>query len=111
MDRDDVRVVECTGCAGFVLEAIKLLLVQHGGERQYLECYAPTYRNLLGFVHDPHATTANFTNDTEVTEYSCNLMGRLSWLGGQGASNRMSEVRDGLQRGEQHFQLLPLLGT
>ena len=36
VDGDDVGVVECSGRAGLVLEAVELLLVEHGCEWQDL---------------------------------------------------------------------------
>ena len=68
VDRDDVRVVERGGGAGFVLEAGELLLVEHRGERQHLQRDAAAERDLLGLVDDAHAAAAQLAEDAEVAE-------------------------------------------
>ncbi len=68
VDRHDVGVVERGGGAGFVLEARKLPLVEHGGEGQHLERDAAAERELLGFVDHAHAAAADLAEDAEVAE-------------------------------------------
>ena len=68
VDRDDVRVVERGGGAGFVLEAGQLLAVEHRGERQHLQRDAAAEGELLGFVDDAHAAAADFAQDAKVAQ-------------------------------------------
>ena len=59
---------EVRGGVGFVLEALQLPRVEHGGERQHLERDAAAERNLLGLVDDAHAAAADLAEDAEVAE-------------------------------------------
>jgi hypothetical protein len=70
VDRNDVGVLEGRGGASFVLEAGKLALVEHGGERENLEGDTAAERELLGFVDHAHAAAADLAEDTEVAERS-----------------------------------------
>ena len=66
IDRDDIRVVKLGSRVSFVLEALKLPGIHRGGEGQDFQGHAPAKRNLLRFVHDPHAAAADFAEDAEI---------------------------------------------
>ena len=68
VDRDNVLVVELRRCLGFVLEPLKLLGVEGGGERQHLQSHTPVQRDLVRLVNDPHAAPADLPNDAVVAE-------------------------------------------
>src|SRR5437764_689727 len=68
VDRDDVRMFERCGGAGFVLEALQLARVHGRGKRQHLESDATIEGDLLGFVNDAHAAAADFAQNAKVAE-------------------------------------------
>ena len=61
-------MVERGGGAGFVLEALQLLLVEHRGERQHLQRDAAAERDLLGLVDDAHAAAADLAQDSKIAQ-------------------------------------------
>jgi hypothetical protein len=65
-DRNDIGMLQCRGRAGFVLEAVQLLLAQHGGEGEHLQRHTPTQRKLLGLVNNSHSPAPDFPQDAEI---------------------------------------------
>ena len=68
VNRDDILVVQVGRRLGLVLEALQLLGVQGGRERQHLEGDAAVERDLLRFIDDAHAAAADFAHQAEVAE-------------------------------------------
>ena len=52
----------------FVLEPLKLPLVQHGCKRQHFQSDSPVERDLLRLVDDPHSAPADLAHDAEVAQ-------------------------------------------
>ncbi len=71
--RYDVLVVEQGGCLRLFLEALQLLGVQRGGERQHFERHAPPQRDLLRFVDHAHAAAADFANNAVIAQLQTDL--------------------------------------
>src|SRR5262245_8991363 len=113
--------MQMSGSSGFMIETLKLPLVERRGERQDLQCYPAAERDLLSLVNDAHASPADLANDTIVAELSqtgvarsgrrcriqrshiqCRFVQEIQT--GQACSERLSEVR---VLGEQLFGVWP----
>ncbi len=68
VDRNDVRMVQPGGGAGFVREPLELPRVEDSCERQHLERHAAVERNLSRFIHDPHPAAPDLADDTEIPQ-------------------------------------------
>ena len=113
VDRDDVRVVERGGGAGFVLEAGELLLVEHRGEGQHFQGDAAAERDLLGFVDDAHAAAADLAEDAEVAEVDfarCWMLDTGCWMGRGLVGQLRSDVLHEVEVAETFGQLVGHIG-
>src|SRR5204863_1699445 len=61
--RNDVGVVQASRSPGLAAEALKVSWPQQGDRRQNLQSDLPTEFDLLGFVHDAHATAADLAKE------------------------------------------------
>jgi hypothetical protein len=98
-------MIERGGGAGFVFEAVELLVVEHCRERQHLQRDAAAEGDLLRLVHDAHAAAANFAEDTEIAQRAvgcvfarcCGCVRRILL---------QAQAHKGLDRREQTTQLV-----
>src|SRR5207302_755947 len=67
-DRNDVRVMELCGGLGLVVEALKMLGIEGGRERQDFQRDAPAERKLHRLIDDAHAAAADLAENSEVAE-------------------------------------------
>ena len=67
-DGHDVRVVQLCGGLRLDLESLSLLGIDGRGEREHFQGDMAAQRDLLGLVNDPHASTADFAEDSIVTQ-------------------------------------------
>ncbi len=95
VNRDDVRVVQLGGGLGLVLEALQVLGVESGRERQHFQGDAPIQRQLDRLVNDPHATPADLAHDPVIAQ----RFGRWQLRGFGGRARRMLRERLVLARG------------
>ncbi len=67
-DRHDIGMVQMGGRLRLVLEALQLLGVECGRERQHLQCHPPTQRDLLGLIDDAHTAPADLAQDAVIAQ-------------------------------------------
>ena len=66
----------------FVLEAVQLLGIEGGGERQHLDGDTAIQRELLRLVNDAHAAAADLADETEIAQQGGHSThGRLGLVG------------------------------
>jgi hypothetical protein len=61
-------MTQAGGSLGLILEPPQLLGVESRREWEHLERHAPPKRQLLGFVHDAHAPSAQLSDELKVAE-------------------------------------------
>jgi hypothetical protein len=78
MNRYDVLVMQLGRRLRLVFEALQLLGIEGGRERQDLQGHAAAERNLYGFVNHAHAAPADLANQAVVTQrgFGLDLRGR-----------------------------------
>src|SRR5579871_230779 len=70
MDRYDVGVVELPRRLRFVLEALQLFAMKGCRKGEHFQRHPTAERKLFRFINDPHAASADFTQDAEVAQTS-----------------------------------------
>ncbi len=111
IDGDDVLMVQMGGRLGLVLEALDLLGVQGGRQRQHLEGNAPAQRKLLRLVHDPHAASADLAEDAKVPQrHARSVLGRTQRGDGRPIRAGLAQIGSGRMhelQGVQAFAPVP----
>jgi len=62
---------------GFVMEPGDLLAVQHGRERQHLQCHLPVERDLPSLVDNPHPAAGDLADDRVIAQSFFRFFGGL----------------------------------
>jgi hypothetical protein len=76
VDRHDVRVVQRSRRLRLILEALELLGVERGGEREDLQRHPPAQRQLLGLIDDAHAAPAHLAEQAKVPQAAARSLSR-----------------------------------
>ncbi len=68
IDGNDIAMLQLGGGPSFVLKSLDDSLIQHAGERQYLDRDSFLKRDLFGFIDDAHAASPDFAKQFVVTQ-------------------------------------------
>ena len=68
--RNDIRMLQLSSRARFILESLNLSLIHATGNRQRLQRNSTIERGLCRFIHNPHSSTTNLPNKGKLADRS-----------------------------------------